>query len=318
MRNQLLALQQQLDTEILGQEALIERLLVGLLGNGHLLLEGVPGLAKTRAVRALAASLALRFKRIQFTPDLIPGDITGSDIFLPREGRFQFVEGPIFNDIILADEINRAPPKVQSALLEAMEEHQVTVGGASRPLAPGFMVVATQNPIEQEGTYPLPEAQMDRFFMKIHIDYPDEETELAILHQAQPPAADQADARLSAVMTAETLAEIQRQCQAVYLDDMLARYIVALVNATRQAAQRDAQLGEWLVRGASPRATLALARAARVRAYLQERDFVTPEDIMALAGDVLNHRISLSFAASAAGISPRQAVARLLETVPAP
>ncbi|MFQ5487321.1 MAG: AAA family ATPase, partial [Gammaproteobacteria bacterium] len=246
MRNQLLALQQQLDAEILGQQAFIERLLVGLLGNGHLLLEGVPGLAKTRAVRALAQGLALRFKRIQFTPDLIPGDITGSDIFLPREGRFQFVEGPIFNDIILADEINRAPPKVQSALLEAMEERQVTVGGTSRPLAPGFMVIATQNPIEQEGTYPLPEAQMDRFFMKIHIDYPDEETELAILHQAQAPGADHTDSSQPPLMAAETLAEAQRQCQTVYLDDMLARYIVALVNSTRRAAQRDAQLGEWL------------------------------------------------------------------------
>jgi len=181
------------------------------------------------------------------------------------------------------------------------------------------MVIATQNPIEQEGTYPLPEAQMDRFFMKIHIDYPDEETELAILQQAQQaPETGGTDAQQSPVMSAEALAEAQHQCQGVYLDDMLARYIVALVTTTRQAAQRDAQLGEWLSRGASPRATLALARAARARAYLQGRDFATPDDIMALAGDVLNHRISLGFAARAAGIGPRQAVARLLETVPAP
>ena len=318
MRNQLLALQQRLNQEILGQERLVERLLVGLLSNGHLLLEGLPGLAKTRAVRALARGLDLRFKRIQFTPDLIPGDITGSDIFLPQEGGFRFVEGPLFHDIILADEINRAPPKVQSALLEAMEERQVTVGDASRPLTKDFLVIATQNPVEQEGTYPLPEAQMDRFFMKIHIDYPDTETELAILRQAEQDGAATDGTRTAPPLHAEALAQARTECQAVYLDDMLARYIVALVTTTRHAAQRDAQLGEWLSRGASPRATLALARAARARAYLLARDFVTPEDIMTLAGDVLNHRIALGFSARAAGISPSQAVERLLETVPAP
>ena len=314
MREPFHTLRQYLSSVILGQEALVERLLVGLLGGGHLLLEGMPGLAKTRAVRALAAGLELRFKRIQFTPDLIPGDITGSDIFLPREGRFQFVEGPLFNDIILADEINRAPPKVQSALLEAMEERQVTVGDSSRPLTPLFTVIATQNPIEQEGTYPLPEAQLDRFFMKVHIDYPDGETELAILQQAEaaePPAPP-------AGLGAEALARAQRECRAVYLDEMLARYIVALVQTSRCPAERDAELGEWLSRGASPRASLALARAARCLAYLRERDFVTPDDIMEVAGDVLNHRIALAFPARAAGIGPRQAVSRLLEAVPAP
>ncbi|HHH36952.1 MAG TPA: AAA family ATPase [Gammaproteobacteria bacterium] len=314
MRDHFHTLRQYLQSVILGQEALIERLIVGLLAGGHLLLEGMPGLAKTRAVHALASALAMRFKRIQFTPDLIPGDITGSDIFLPREGRFRFVEGPLFNDIILADEINRAPPKVQSALLEAMEERQVTVGDSSRPLSPLFTVIATQNPIEQEGTYPLPEAQLDRFFMKIHIDYPDAEAELAILRQAEAAAAEATPPGLGA----EVLTQAQRDSAALYMDEMLARYIVALVQASRQPGDRDPQLAEWLNHGASPRATLALSRAARCLAYLRDRDFVTPDDIMDVAADVLNHRIGLTFAARAADIGPRQVVARLLEVVPAP
>ncbi len=318
MRKQFLALRERLDAVVLGQPALNERLLVGLLVGGHMLLEGVPGLAKTTAVRALAAGLALRFKRIQFTPDLIPGDITGSEIYLPQEGRFRFAEGPLFNDIILADEINRAPPKVQSALLEAMEERQVTVGGISRPLSPHFLVIATQNPIEQEGTYPLPEAQVDRFFMKIHIDYPDESTELALLRRQRDSHDDTEDVSLPPVMDAEALQAARCRYREIYLDEMLERYIVALVQTSRQPATRDAELDEWLERGASPRATLALAQAARGRAFLRERDFVTPEDIMTLAGDVLHHRLALRFDAQAAGVTPRQAVARLLETVPAP
>ncbi len=318
MSNEALAmLRNRLAVRILGQEDLIERLLVGLLGRGHLLLEGVPGLAKTTLVRALAEGLALRFKRIQFTPDLIPGDITGSEIFLPQEGRFRFAEGPLFHDIVLADEINRAPPKVQSALLEAMEERQVTVGDRTRPLSPVFTVIATQNPIEQEGTYPLPEAQLDRFFMKLHVDYPDEDTELAILRQEGRPGLV-TDAESDTTLDAETLMAARAEAAAVYMDEMLERYVVALVQCSRRPAEWDAELAEWLTRGASPRATLALALAARCRAYLRARDFVTPEDILAVAGDVLHHRLGLSFAARSAGVDGRQAVARLLEVVPAP
>ncbi len=319
MKNQFVELERHLAGEIVGQKTLIERLLIGVLSGGHLLLEGVPGLAKTRAVRALAGGLALRFQRIQFTPDLIPGDLTGSDIFLPQEGRFQFVEGPVFSDIVLADEVNRAPPKVQSALLEAMQEGQVTVGGQTRGLSPVFMVIATQNPLEQEGTYPLPEAQLDRFFLKVHIDYPSPEEELAILHreharrqapEKEPPPAP--------AMSAETLLRARKAIDDIYMDEMLERYIIALVGATRDPAARDTELGEWISRGASPRATLALAQAARARAFLHDRDFVTPDDIVELACDALNHRIAPSFAARAAGITPQHIVARIVETVPAP
>ncbi|HFD92527.1 MAG TPA: AAA family ATPase [Gammaproteobacteria bacterium] len=320
MKNQFVELGRHLGSEIIGQKNLIERLLIGILCGGHMLLEGVPGLAKTRAVRALAGGLALQFQRIQFTPDLIPGDLTGSDIFLPQEGRFQFVAGPVFSDIVLADEVNRAPPKVQSALLEAMQEGQVTVGGQTRALSPVFMVIATQNPLEQEGTYPLPEAQLDRFFLKVHIDYPDAEEELAILHheQARRKTPGEQAAASAPAMTAETLLQARNAANDVYMDEMLERYIIALVGTTRDPAARDAELGEWISRGASPRATLALAQAARARAFLHDRDFVTPDDIVELACDALNHRIAPSFAARAAGITPQHIIARIVETVPAP
>jgi len=311
----------QIHQRIIGQTTLVERLIVGLLTGGHLLLEGMPGLAKTTAVRALAHGTALKFQRIQFTPDLIPGDITGSDIFVPRSGDFQFVAGPIFGEVILADEINRAPPKVQSALLEAMQEHQVTVGGTTRALPDVFLVIATQNPIEQEGTYPLPEAQLDRFLMKVSIDYPSPDEEMEILRRESWPALDASAEERSAgaaMLTAANILEARRQVVEVYLDEMLSRYIVTLVGATREPERFDDEAAEWLARGASPRASLALAIAARARAFLSGRDFVEPGDITALAGDVLNHRIAPSFAARSDGITEARIIARLLDKVPIP
>ncbi|TPW12468.1 MAG: putative AAA ATPase, partial [Halothiobacillaceae bacterium] len=266
---------------------------IAILADGHLLIEGVPGLAKTTAVRALATGLDLSFQRIQFTPDLIPGDITGTDIFTPQTGAFQFVSGPIFNEIILADEINRAPPKVQSALLEAMQEQQVTVGGISRKLSAVFVVIATQNPLEHEGTYPLPEAQLDRFFMKITLDY---------------PTADEK----------EQLLATRRQVNAIYLDEMLQRYIIALVNATRDPSPWLPEITAWISYGASPRASLALARAARALAYLRQRDFVEPGDILDVAFDVLNHRLGLSFSARAEGVTRQQLIEQITAAVPIP
>ncbi|HED39234.1 MAG TPA: MoxR family ATPase [Chromatiales bacterium] len=315
MKNDFNALKAHIETTIVGQKTLIERLLTGVLANGHILLEGLPGLAKTSAVQQLASGMAMPFQRIQFTPDLIPGDITGSDIFVPQDGHFQFVAGPIFNEIILADEINRAPPKVQSALLEAMQERQVTVGGVTRPLPDIFMVIATQNSIEQEGTYPLPEAQLDRFMMKTLIDYPSADEELAILRRAQ-----QADshAHNRAAITAAQVSSAREAVNKVYIDEMLERYIVTLVGATRDPSPWDEALTPLLARGASPRATLALAQTSRARAYLKGRDFVEPGDIIELAHDVLNHRIALSFTARAEGVNCRQLIERITDVVPIP
>ena len=311
-------LKQHLQHTIVGQQQLVERLLIAVLAEGHLLVEGLPGLAKTTAVRTLASGMALRFQRIQFTPDMIPGDITGTDILIPADGQFRFVEGPVFHELILADEINRAPPKVQSALLEAMQEGQVTIGGTTRRLPDVFMVMATQNPIEQDGTYPLPEAQLDRFIMKVSLNYLDADQELDVLRRETsrlrgerndptPPALDE-----SAVRSARA------SVNHIYMDQMLERYAVALVHATRAPERWDDELATWLSRGASPRATLALARCARARAFLTGRDFVEPGDLMDVAPDVLNHRIGLSFAARADGIAAAQVITRILEKVPAP
>jgi MoxR-like ATPase len=313
------ALKSHIERLIIGQSKLIERLLIGVLADGHILLEGLPGLAKTTAVRALASGMNMRFQRIQFTPDLIPGDITGSDIFVPQDGHFQFVEGPIFNEIILADEINRAPPKVQSALLEAMQERQVTVGGVTRKLSPVFMVIATQNPIEHEGTYPLPEAQLDRFLMKTHIDYPSADDELAILRQEhQRLSGGTTASEIPAVMTHDQVMQARAAVNGIYIDEMLERYIVTLVGATRNPSAWDPELTAWIGRGASPRATLALAHAARARAYLTGRDFVEPGDIVDLAFDVLNHRMALTFSARAANVSNADIIERIVEKVPIP
>lgn len=319
MHNPFAALKSHIENIIIGQPKLIERLLIGVLTDGHVLVEGLPGLAKTTAVRALASGMSMRFQRIQFTPDLIPGDITGSDIFVPQDGHFQFVEGPIFNDIILADEINRAPPKVQSALLEAMQERQVTVGGMTRKLSPVFMVIATQNPIEHEGTYPLPEAQLDRFLMKTHIDYPSADDELAILRQEhQRLSGNASTSNPESIITPDQVIQTRSAVCGVYMDEMLERYIVTLVGATRNPSPWDPELTGWISRGASPRATLALAHAARARAYLTGRDFVEPGDIVELAYDILNHRMALNFSARAANVSIDQVIERIIEKVPIP
>ncbi len=312
------ALKTHIEQTIVGQAALIERLLISVLANGHLLVEGLPGLAKTTAVRALAGGMAMDFQRIQFTPDMIPGDITGTDIYLPQDGRFEFVPGPIFHNIILADEINRAPPKVQSALLEAMQEHQVTLGGVTRTLPAVFLVMATQNPIEQEGTYPLPEAQMDRFLMKVHLTYPAAEEELEILRRDTRRLTEEWPAELQAVLTAEDVIAARGAVHRVYMDEMLERYIVTLVGATRDPSPWDPDLAALIGRGASPRATLALAHGARARAFLHERDFVEPGDVRTLAHDVLNHRLALKFAARAEGITHNEVIGRLLDKIPVP
>ncbi len=320
MKNQLAQLKQHIQQRIIGQEKLIERLLVALLSDGHILMEGVPGLAKTSLVKTLASGINAAFQRIQFTPDLIPGDITGTEIFTPQQGSFQFVPGPIFHDIILADEINRAPPKVQSALLEAMQEHQVTVGGTSRPLSDIFVVIATQNPLEHEGTFPLPEAQLDRFFMKITLDYPSPEEELKILHleQQRLNASSPASHHPTSAIDKNTLKQARQEVCNIYMDEMLERYIVTLINATRAPESWVAELDNCLSYGASPRATLALARAARAHAYLHERDFVEPGDIMELAHDILNHRIALNFHARAEGLNTQTVIERIIDAVPVP
>lgn len=313
----MLKLRRHLETIIVGQEKLLERLIIGLLTNGHILVEGLPGLAKTTAVKALAAGVHASFKRIQFTPDLLPGDLTGTDIYNPQEGSFCFVEGPLFHEIILADEINRAPAKVQSALLEAMQEHQITVGGETRALPPLFMVMATQNPIEQSGTYPLPEAQLDRFLLHVELAYPSPEEELEILQRdrkrlqttlAQPPAAID----IAAVLAA------REEVNGVYLDEMLQRYIVTLVNATRDIGEWLPDLAGSIAVGASPRASLAIAHAASAQAYLQGRDFVSPDDILEVAPDCLRHRIILSVSARMEKVSRNTLIQKLLEVVPVP
>jgi len=314
----LATLRRHIQHTIVGQNPLIERLLIGLLADGHLLLEGLPGLAKTTAVHTLADGMALSFRRIQFTPDLIPGDIIGTDIFLSQEGEFKFIEGPIFNEIVLADEINRAPPKVQSALLEAMQERQVTTTGVTRELPAIFQVIATQNPLEQEGTYPLPEAQLDRFLMKIELAYPQQDDELEILKRETAKLQSGGQHSGLAVLNPAEIIAARNEVNRIFMDEMLQRYIVTLVSATRNLGIWIPEAKEWLAYGASPRATLALARCARALAYLRQRDFVEPADIIDLAYDIMNHRIGLSFAARAEGLTARQIIKQLVDVVPVP
>ena len=317
MRDTILELQRTIAMTIVGQKELVERLLVALLSDGHVLIEGLPGLAKTTAVRCLANGLTARFQRIQFTPDLIPGDITGTDVYNATDGQFKYVSGPIFSEILLADEINRAPPKVQSALLEAMQEKRVTIGGVTRSLPDLFVVIATQNPIEHEGTYPLPEAQLDRFLFKLHVDYPTADEELEILAREQARLQHTETAATRTLTPGEVLA-LRKEVNSIYLDKMLERYIVALVGATRDPSPWRKELTNYLTRGASPRATLALARSARALAFLRGRQFVEPGDIMSLAEPVLTHRLGLSFAARADGISAQQVIQQLVASVPVP
>lgn len=301
--------------QIVGQQALIHKLLVALLADGHLLVEGAPGLAKTRAIKQMSVGIEGDFHRIQFTPDLLPGDVTGTDIFRPQTGSFEFQAGPIFNNLILADEINRAPAKVQSALLEAMAERQVTIGSRSYPLPDLFLVMATQNPIEQEGTYPLPEAQLDRFLMHVRVDYPDSSAETQILRLARNEATGGEDAPPTPIRQ-EAIFAARQELLGLHMAPAVEAYIVQLVIATRRPEQYDPQLQQWLAFGASPRATIALDRCARANAWLAGRDYVGPDDVQALAYDCLRHRLILSFEAEAAGVTPDQVITKLLELVP--
>lgn len=304
-----------LASKIVGQEHLVERLMIALLADGHLLVEGAPGLAKTKAIKTLSEGLEADFHRVQFTPDLLPADITGSDIYRPQEGSFEFQAGPLFHNLVLADEINRAPAKVQSALLEAMAERQISVGKNTYQLPELFLVMATQNPIEQEGTYPLPEAQMDRFLMHIMVDYPAPETERIILNLSRQEALKTEQSGIEA-LTQETLFEARKQVLAVHMAERVEEYLVQLILATRNTSAYGGDLALWLDFGASPRATIALDRCSRALAWMEGRDFVTPDDIRAVAQDVLRHRLILSFEAEAAGITANQVIDKLLTTVP--
>ena len=315
-------LQHYLNQQVVGQPALIDNMLIALLANGHLLVEGLPGLAKTRAIKTLAQGIESQFHRIQFTPDLLPSDITGSEVYRPQTHNFEFQNGPIFNNLILADEINRAPAKVQSALLESMEERQVTIGKHTHALPPLFMVLATQNPIEQDGTYPLPEAQLDRFLLFMRIDYPDAKLEKHILSLARQEAlqgqSHQALAPNFKPVSAQTIFTARQAILDVHLSEHLQEYLLALVIATRDPAQVTTSLTDILSYGASVRATIGLDRACKARAWLQGRDYVTPDDIQALAHPVLDHRIILSYQAMAQGWTTTQVVDHILEKVPCP
>ena len=317
-RQRFTALSHCLQARVIGQQALVQRLLIALLADGHLLVEGAPGLAKTTAIRVLAAHLQAGFARIQFTPDLLPADLTGSEIWRPAEGRFEFVPGPLFHPVVLADEINRAPAKVQSALLEAMAERQISVGGRTWPLPAPFLVMATQNPIEQEGTYALPEAQLDRFLMHVRIGYPDAAAELAILRQARDGDGAALRVDSEACIDLDVLAAARAEVAALHLAPALERYIVELVLASRDPGRHDPALAGKIAWGASPRGTIALERCARAHAWLAGRDYLTPEDVRAVAPDVLRHRVLPSFQAQAEGVDGGALVATLLDRVPLP
>ena len=314
--NALNELRQYLSGCIIGQESLITRLLITLLADGHLLVEGAPGLAKTRAIKALADGLDANFHRIQFTPDLLPADVTGTDIYIPEDGSFRFQPGPIFHNLVLADEINRAPAKVQSSLLEAMAERQVSVGRKTYPLPKVFMVMATQNPIEQEGTYPLPEAQLDRFLMHVRVDYPNVVAERAILKLARGEAMKQSPKLLAEPLKQSTILQARQEVLAIHMEPVVEEYIVQLINATRRPELYNEQLASWLEYGASPRGTIALDRCARAHAWLSGRNFVSPDDVQAVAHNVLRHRILLTFEAEAEGKDADQIINQLLKLVP--
>ncbi|GGJ01340.1 MoxR-like ATPase in aerotolerance operon [Shewanella hanedai] len=311
------ALREYLNKVILGQPVLTENLLIALIADGHLLVEGPPGLAKTRAVKALCDGVEGDFHRVQFTPDLLPADLTGTDIYRAQTSTFEFEAGPIFHNLILADEINRAPAKVQSALLEAMAEGQVTVGKNSYKLPELFLVMATQNPLENEGTYPLPEAQLDRFLMHLNLDYPSAETEFQIMRMSRKEALKQ-DAPTVEPIIQKDIFEAREESLELYLAEPLEHYIVNIIMATRQPQKFSDELASWLEYGVSPRATLALERCARARAWLYERDFVSPEDIQAVAPNVLRHRLLLSYQAQAEGITSDHVINHILSQVAVP
>ncbi|MGB1299037.1 MAG: AAA family ATPase [Psychrobium sp.] len=306
-----------LDTQILGQHELTQSMLVCLLADGHILVEGPPGLAKTRAIKSLADGIDGDFHRVQFTPDLLPADLTGTDIYRPETHEFEFQKGPLFHNLILADEINRAPAKVQSALLEAMAERQITVGRTTYQLPDLFLVMATQNPIEQEGTYPLPEAQLDRFLMHVAIDYPGAEVEREILALNRNEALAKTSVEAPELTQSEIVAA-RNACLEIYLAPQLEEYIVQIIMATRRPENVDPQLKDWITFGASPRATIALERCARARAWLHGRDFVSPEDIISVTPNVLRHRLLLSYEAESEGVNASMVIDKILTMVAVP
>ncbi|MBO3273844.1 AAA family ATPase [Pseudomonas schmalbachii] len=321
-REQIVALEKQVGGSVLGQEQTIRHVLLGLLANGHLLLESLPGLAKTRTVKALARHLDARMSRIQFTPDLLPSDITGGEILQQVDGqnRIEFQPGPLFGNVILADEINRAPAKVQAALLEAMEERQITVAGKTHPMPGLFMVLATQNPIEQEGTYPLPEAQMDRFLMKLQIDYPkvEDETQVLRLVRREEQKGQGGAAQEQMCLAQDEIFAARQEVSGVYVSEAVDRYLIDLINATRRPADYDADLARWINVGASPRGGISLDRVSRAHAWMAGNDFVSPDDVRAVLHPVLRHRLLLSYDAVADGVSADQVIDRLLDKVAIP
>jgi MoxR-like ATPase len=308
-------LQQEMSRVIVGQKMLLDRLLIALLTNGHVLLEGVPGLAKTLSLKTLAGSVALNFKRLQFTPDMLPADIVGTMIYSPQDGEFRTKHGPIFSNLILADEINRAPAKVQSALLEAMQEHQVTIGENTYPLPNPFLVLATQNPLEHEGTYPLPEAQIDRFMMKVVIDYPNRIEERAILDAM---ATTEPSLNVRPVVSSEQILKARHIVNMIHIDEKIRDYIVDLVLSTRPPIAASLNLNGYIQNGASPRATINLCLAARANAFLNGRHFVTPQDVKTIALDVLRHRVIVSYEAEAENVTAEDIIRKILDTLPVP
>ena len=320
LQSKITTLRTYLEKQVIGQADLIHRMIVALLADGHLLVEGAPGLAKTRAIKAMSDGIAADFHRVQFTPDLLPADLTGTDIYRPQDGSFHFQEGPLFHNLVLADEINRAPAKVQSALLEAMAERQITVGKKTYALPELFMVMATQNPIEQEGTYNLPEAQLDRFLMHIKVDYPDAESEhkiLQLVRDEESASVTGSGASITKVSQQEIFSARQ-SVLTVYMGDNLEQYLVQLVLATRNPKSYGNDLHRWIQFGASPRATLALDRCARAVAWLDGRDYVVPEDIQKMAHDIMRHRVLTTYEAEAEGITPDQVINELLARVAVP
>ncbi len=303
---------------IIGQQKLVNRLLLALLADGHLLVEGAPGLAKTRAIKVLGEGIEADFHRVQFTPDLLPADLTGTEIYRPQDGTFHFQRGPLFHNLVLADEVNRAPAKVQSALLEAMAERQITVGRETYPLPQLYLVMATQNPIEQEGTYPLPEAQLDRFLLHVEITYPEAQEEQAILQLARQEARQGHDQAELSPVTQEVVFAARNEALDTYMAENLEQYLIQLVLATRSPGAYGDDLAQWLQYGASPRATIALDRCARVHAWLNDRDFVGPEDVQAVVYDVLRHRLILNYEAEAEGITTDHVISELVNRIAVP
>ncbi len=313
-RESILQISESMNAAILGQEAVVERLLIALLADGHVLLEGLPGTAKTRSIKTLSSLIESQFSRVQFTPDLLPSDVTGSEIYREQNATFEFQQGPVFGNLVLADEINRAPAKVQSSLLEAMEERQVTVAGKTHRLPNLFLVLATQNPIEQEGTYPLPEAQMDRFLLYVNVDYPIGENELAIMRLVRQEKAA-AVKKLPVPISQDVIFEARKQVFEIHVAEAAEQYIVDLVLATRNPERREGKLASWIRLGASPRGTIALDAAARAHAWLNNQDFVSPDNIRAVASACLAHRVHLSYEAEAEGVSRTDVIEELLKTV---